>query len=425
MKLLRRMREYGDVSFLWLGPIPIYLFSHPDHVREILVINYRRYKKGFGLQEFRRVAGNGLLTSELPYHRRQRRMVQPGLHHKRIALHADWMAVASERAQRRWSEGALLDVHQEMINVTLTVVAKSLFDADIESPTPTQFEESVAAALRRFDRLTSSDARATEGGRHPTDDAFDQAKAQFDQVFYAELEERRKAEKDRGDLLSMMLAARDEEGRAMNDLELRDEVATLFVAGHETTATALSWAWYLLAANPEAEARLHEEVDRVLGDRLPTFEDLSSLVYTRKVLAETIRLYPPVWSISRIPTEEHEMEGYVIPAGAVVIVSPYVIQRDARWYPDPERFDPERWTEEEQEKRPKFSYFPFGAGPRVCVGESFAWMEATTILSTMARRWQMRLVEGHSIASDPQITIRRLADNPTFGPPMYLQRRKR
>ncbi|MFN2590378.1 MAG: cytochrome P450, partial [Actinomycetota bacterium] len=368
--------------------------------------------------------GNGLLTSEPPFHRRQRRMVQPGLHHRRIAAHADWMAVAADRAQRRWSEDVVLDLHREMINATLTVVAKSLFDADIESTEPTGFEEDVAAALRRFDRLTGADARVTQAERHPTGDALEEAKDHFNQVFYAELEERRRAGEDRGDLLSMMLAARDEEGRAMTDLQLRDEVATLFVAGHETTATALTWAWYLLSINPEAEAGLHEEVDRVLGDRLPTFDDLSSLVYTRRVLAETIRLYPPVWSISRVVLEEHEMAGYTIPAGALVVVSPYLIHRDPRWYLEPERFDPGRWTDEEQEKRPKFSYFPFGAGPRVCVGESFAWMEATMVLSTMARRWQMRLVEGHSAVLDPKITIRRLAEDQAFGVRMHLRRRR-
>jgi cytochrome P450 len=175
----------------------------------------------------------------------------------------------------------------------------------------------------------------------------------------------------------------------------------------------------MLSSHPEVEAKLHEEVDRVLGGRLPTFEDLASLTYARQVLAETIRLFPPVWSIGRLATEEHELGGYTIPAGAVVIVSPYLIQRDPRWYPDPERFDPERWTEEAQEKRPKFSYFPFGAGPRVCVGESFAWMEATMILSTMARKWRMRLVKDHPVDLDPKITIR-----PTFGLSMHLERRR-
>jgi cytochrome P450 len=418
IKLLKRLREHGDVAFLWVGPIPTYLFSHPDHVREILVMNYRRYMKGYGLQELkRRIVGTGLLTSELPFHRRQRRMVQPALHHKRIAAHADWMAAAADRAQARWKDGAALDMHQEMINVTLTVVAKSLFDADIESATPTEFEQAVATALRKFNRLITPDGVAAEAGSSLTVDAFQDAKDSFDHILYAELTKRRAASEDRGDLLSMMLAARDEQGEPMTDQELRDELATLFVAGHRTTATALAWAWYVLSQNPAAEAALHEEIDRVLGDRVPTFEDLASLVHTRRVLAETIRLYPPVWSISRVVLEEHEMAGYTIPAGAIVVVSPYLVHRDPRWYPDPERFDPGRWTDEEQEKRPKFSYFPFGAGPRVCVGESFAWMEATMILSTMARRWQARLVKGHPTVPDPKVTIR-----PEFDLPMDLER---
>jgi cytochrome P450 len=210
VKLLHRMREYGDVSFLMLGPIPAYLFSHPDHVREILVINYRRYMKGFGLQETKRIVGNGLLTSEPPFHRCQRRMVQPSLHHKRIAAHADWMAAAAERAQGRWTEGSVIDMNQEMINVTLTVVAKSLFDADIESPEPTEFELSMATALRMFDRLASSEGEIGGAGRQASGDAFERAKRFFDDVFYDEVEKRRVTADDRGDLLSMMLAARDE-----------------------------------------------------------------------------------------------------------------------------------------------------------------------------------------------------------------------
>lgn len=235
------------------------------------------------------------------------------------------------------------------------------------------------------------------------------------------IEERRASGEDKGDLLSMLLLAQDTEGdgTGMSDMQLRDEALTIFLAGHETTANALTWTWYLLSQNPEVEARMHAEVDSI-GDRLPTYEDMTALPYTRMVLAESMRLYPPAWGIGRRAMESFDAWGFSVPANSVVLMSQYVMHRDARFFPDPERFDPDRWSPEAQAARPKFAYFPFGGGNRVCIGEQFAWMEGVLLLATLAQRWRMRLVDGHPVELKPLITLR-----PKYGMKMTLERRLR
>jgi cytochrome P450 len=234
------------------------------------------------------------------------------------------------------------------------------------------------------------------------------------------IEERRKSGQDRGDLLSMLLLATDSEGdgSGMNDLQLRDEALTIFLAGHETTANALTWTWYLLSQNPDVREKLHEEVDRVVGDRTPAYEDLPSLAYTRMVLAESMRLYPPAWAIGRRSLEPFEVRGYPIPKRAVILMSQYIVHRLASYYPDPERFEPGRWTPESAATRPKFAYFPFGGGTRVCIGEQFAWMEGILVIAALCRRWKMDLVPGHPVEVQPLITLR-----PRHGMRMIIRKR--
>jgi cytochrome P450 len=237
---------------------------------------------------------------------------------------------------------------------------------------------------------------------------FERARARLDAVIYRIIEEHRREGRDRGDLLSTLLHAVDEEGdrTGMTDEQLRDEVMTIFLAGHETTANALSWTWYLLSQHPEVEAKLHAELAEVLAGRPPTAEDFPRLRYTEMVVAESMRLYPPAWAVGRLALEDHEVGGYLIPRGALVLVSQYVMHRDPRFFPDPERFDPERFTPEAKSARPQFSYFPFGGGPRRCIGEGFAWMEGVLILATLARRWRLRLVPGTDVRTEPRITLR-------------------
>jgi cytochrome P450 len=400
------------VAFFWMGPFDIYLLTHPDLVKEVLVTHHRRYMKSQGLQEAKRLLGNGLLTSEAEFHRRQRRLAQPAFHHARTGSYGQAMVAYADRAQSRWQPGQVLDVHQEMTELTLAIVGKTLFDTDIEGDEAGLVRESLSATLELFDRLTSPLAPLIDLLPLPSVRRFQRAREALDSIIYRMIDERRRSGEDRGDLLSMLLMAQDEEGDGgrMTDEQLRDEAMTIFLAGHETTANALSWAWYLLSQNPQAEAKLHAELDDVLGGRTPTVEDLDSLPYARMVLAETMRLYPPAWVMGRRSLEEHELGGYPIPAGGTVLMSQYLIHHDPRWYPDPYRFDPERWTPEAEAARPKFAYFPFGAGPRMCIGESFAWMEGALILAAIGQRWRVRLEPEQPIALQPRITLR-----PAFG----------
>ncbi len=279
--------------------------------------------------------------------------------------------------------------------------------------------QALTEALHAVNRLLLPGGELAEKLPLPANRRADEARQRLDATIYRIIHERRSGGEDRGDLLSMLLQAVDEEsGGGMSDEQVRDEAMTLFLAGHETTANALTWTWYLLAQNPAEERQLHHELDRVLAGRLPTADDLPDLLYTRMVLSESIRLYPPAYVIGRQAIEPYEVRDYVIQPGSTLFVSPYVMQRDPRYWFDFERFDPNRWTPEAQARRPKFSYFPFGAGPRVCIGEGFAWTEGILALATLAQRWQARLVLGHPVQLDPLITLR-----PKHGIRMTLHRR--
>jgi cytochrome P450 len=400
-------RTYGDVAHFRAGPFDAYLLSHPDDIRDVLVTHHRRFVKGQGLQEARRLLGNGLLTSEFEEHRRQRRLIQPLFHHTRIGGYGDVMVAYARRAAERWPSGQPMDVHHEMTRLTLAIVGRTLFDADLEEAQASAVGSALSSALQYFDRLTLPWARALDRLPLPATRRFAEAKATLDAVIFGMIDERRRTG-DRGDLLSMLLAARDEEqgGTGMTDLQVRDEAMTIFLAGHETTANALSWTWYLLSQHPDVERRLHHEVDTVLDGQPPRAADVERLPYTRQVVAESIRLYPPAWVVGRRALEDHPVGGYVLPAGSIVVASQYVVHHDARWWPDPFRFDPERFAPDADPGRPRYAYFPFAGGPRVCIGESFAWMEAVLVVATIAQRRRLRLVPGHPIALQPQITLR-------------------
>jgi cytochrome P450 len=299
-----------------------------------------------------------------------------------------------------------------MMQLTLAIVGKTLFDADIER----EAREIGAALTTTFELFTLAMYPFSELLDRlplPSINRFRRARARLDATIFRMIEERRSGRRDgrcldRGDLLSMLLLAQDAEGDGdgMTDQQLRDEAMTLLVAGHETTANALTWTWYLLSEHPDVEARVHAEVDAALPGRTPDADDVLRLPYTRMVLAESMRLYPPAWALGRRAITDHELDGYLIPARSIVLLSQYIMHRDPRFYAHPERFDPERWTPEAQSGRPKFSYFPFGAGPRQCIGEQFAWMESTLVLATIAQRWRLRLVSGHPVEPRPLITLR-------------------
>ncbi len=405
--LERMAREHGDIVYFKMGPQDVYFLNHPDYIKDVLVTHQQSFIKGRALQRSKRLLGEGLLTSEGSYHRRQRRLAQPAFHKQRIAGYADVMAEYAARTASGWQDGCELDIAQEMMKLTLAIVGKTLFDADVEEEAQ-EIGEAFTVIVHLFNAMLLPFSEVLEKLPLPQNRRFKRAKRRLDETIYRFINERRETQKDRGDLVSMLMFAEDEEGTgSMTDEQVRNEALTIFLAGHETTANALTWTWYLLSEHPEIERRLHAEVDEVLKEReRPAFDDVQRLRFTEMVLAESMRLYPPAWALGRLAAREHEVGGYRITKGALVLMSQYVMHRDARYFHEPERFDPERWTTEARESRPQFSYFPFGAGARRCIGESFAWMEGILLIATLARRWRMCHVPTHKVELQPLITLR-------------------
>jgi len=413
-------QQYGDISYFKLGSQEAFFLNHPDLIKDVLVTNSQNFMKGLALQRAKRLLGTGLLTSEGEFHRRQRRLALPAFHKSRVATYATVMTAYSDQMRARWHDDQTLDMAEEMMSLTLGIVGKTLFDADVVSDSK-DVGEAMNVAMDLFNTITVPFFNLLQRLPLPQVRRFDNAKAKLDAIVYRLIEERRASGKDRGDLLSMLLLAQDEEGDSggMTDEQLRDEAMTIFLAGHETTANALTWTWYLLSQNPAAEAKLHNELDEVLGTRLPEFADVARLPYTEMVLAESMRLYPPAWAVGRMSLRDCEVGGYLVPRGSLVLMSQYVMHRDARYFPNPSHFDPERWSETARGTRPQFSYFPFGGGPRRCIGESFAWMEGELLLATLAQQWQMRLAPHQVVALRPVITLR-----PKHGMKMKVSRRQ-
>jgi cytochrome P450 len=419
--LERISAQYGDLARLRVGPYHLVFVNHPDLIHELLVTKDASFVKGRALDQARDVFGQGLLTSEGDFHRRQRRLIQPAFHRRRIEAYADSMASDAAAAAARWQDGETFDVSREMMRLTLRIVVRSLFAVDVEDESAREVGRALDALVAAFNLAPLPGAHLLQRLPVPPYRRARDARQTLDSLVYRMIAERRRTPREETgeDLLSLLLAARDEDGGGgMDDRQVRDEVLTLFLAGHETTANALSWSWYLLAGHPDAEARFHEEIDAVLGDRLPRAADLPSLPYTRKVLAESMRLYPPAWAVSRKAVEPVTIGGYDLPPGTGVLAAQWVMHRDPRWFEDPLAFRPERWTEEFEAGLPKLAYFPFGGGPRICIGMGFAWMEGVLLLATLGRRWRMRLVPGHPVAPSARITLR-----PKHGVLVTLSRR--
>jgi cytochrome P450 len=399
-------RTYGDVVAYRMGGDQMFFLNAPHLVRDVLVTNNRLFMKGRGLQRSKRLLGEGLLTSEDPIHLRQRRLMQPAFHKERIAGYGTTMVAYADRMRRTWRDGETLDVAQEMMRLTLAIAGKTLFDLDVESQAA-EVGDALNAFMDSFWLTMLPFADVLERLPVPQLRRARAARATLDEMIYRMIAERRARALDRGDLLSMLLLAQDEDsGATMTDKQVRDEAMTIFLAGHETTANALTWTWYLVNTAPEVEAKLHEEVDRVLQGRLPTVADLGALAYVERVVTESMRLYPPAWLIGRRALQDYPIGDYLVPARSIVITSPYVLQRDARYYGDPERFDPDRWTPAFRAALPPFAYFPFGGGPRRCIGEPFAWMELVLVVATLAQQWRLTLVPGHPVATQPVVTLR-------------------
>ncbi len=393
-------RDHGDIVRFRLGEHEhdLFFFNHPDDIREVLVTQDRHFTKWFAVDRIKEVLGQGLFVSEGDFHLCQRRLSQPAFHRERVASYAEQMIPLALRLRERWQPDAIVDVCHEMNWLAMMIVASTLFGADVESDAE-EISAALSEILDQFERSVLPPADRED---------FESAMSRLDAVIYRIIKERRASNTDRGDLLSMLLLAEDSEGGGgkMTDLQVRDEAMTIFLAGHETSANALAWSWYLLSQNPQVEAQLHDELDRILDGRIPQPADVTNLALTARIFAEALRLYPPLWAIGRQAIRECRIGDLTIPPGSVVILSQYVTQRDPRWFPNPDAFDPERWTAEARAARPRFSYFPFSAGSRACLGEAFAGMEGVLALAILAQKWRLLLVPGHRIALQPQLTLR-------------------
>jgi cytochrome P450 len=400
-------REFGDVVAVRLGFRRAILIYHPDLIEHVLVTRSRDFHKSPGVRLLRPLLGDGLLLSEDDVWLRQRRLVQPAFHRQRIASYGVVMTDYTTRHLADWKEGAAIDLHAELMTLTQAIVAKTLFDADVSDD---------AHAVGRAIQILMEDFNARIGSvlqllpvwvPTPANVKARRAIRRLEAIVYRIIAGRRQTAEDRGDLLSILLHAQDaDDGARMTDRQVRDEVMTAFIAGHETTAVALSWTWYLLAQHPDIDARLAAELHAVLGGRVPTAADLPRLTYTERVVSEAMRLYPPAYGIGRQAVKPTEVAGYPLSPGTIVIIPTWVVHRDARWFSEPERFRPERWGEDATRRLPRFAYFPFGGGPRQCIGNAFAMMEAVLILATVAQRFRLVLVPGERVAPTPYVTLR-------------------
>ena len=427
--LLELAQKYGDTVYMRVLNLPFYIVSHPDDIREVLVNQADKFRKSqLDYDILSRFLGNGLLTNEGESHRRQRRLAQPAFHSKRIQAYAETMVDYTEDLLAEWQNHQVRDVADDMMRLTMFIVSKTLFSAD-GATTNDDAAATIGSAIHTFQAVSNHAYLRgfTLPEWLPTQDNRAAKKALIAYNHHLEqiIAQRRATAvngdiADNGDLLSMLMLSRDEDGSAMSDQQLRDEVATLFAAGHETTSNALTWTWYALAQNPDVEARLHEELDEVLRGRVPTLADLPNLPYTLMVIKEAMRLYPPAWILSaRTAQEDVTIDQYIVPKGTSVTIAPYALHRLARTFPNPEQFDPERFRPEREKLIPKYAYVPFGAGPRVCIGNSFALMEAQLILATIAQQYRLHLVPNQEIKMAMQITL-----SPKNGLKMRLESRR-
>lgn len=399
--------RFGDIAHYKLGPEHILFLNHPDYIREVLLVQNDNFVKERTVQRTKMLLGEGMITSEGGDHRQQRTTARPSFHKGRIREYAGTMVEEAAREREQWEAGATVDVAQRMMNLSLAIVSRTLFSTCL-GPEVMELTQAINRIMDLYHYLVLLPAveilvhlKAPKVGR------FAAERAKLDAVINRMIEEHRLTRGSREgcpDLLDMMMDAEQEgpdRGR-----RLRDQVITIFLAGYETVANALTWTWYLLSQNPQAEKTLHAEVDELLNDREASFDDFPSLRYTEMVVAESLRLFPPAWAMGRRALKDFRLGSFHLPAGTTVLMSQYVTHRESRFFPDPLRFFPERWSPGAKAKRLKSAYFPFGAGGRQCVGESFAWMECVLVIATLAKRWKLVLVPGHRVEPQPLITLR-------------------
>ena len=404
--------EYGDIVHFKIGPIRIVLLNHPDLIKEVLTTQHNNFIKGRPLEMAKELLGEGLLTSEGEFHKHQSRLIQPAFHRNMIESYIPAIIACVERQMNGWEEGMNLDMKDEMTKISMAIAGRTLLNADIEKEAP-EINQALETATSLFGRISLPLSEWLLKLPLPGTLRFKRAKARLDDIVSKMIGECRRDKGDKGDLASLLL-----EG-GMSDQQVLDEAITLFLTAFDTTSTALTWTWYLLSQNPEAEAELHEELDRVLNGRLPTTEDIAQLKYTRMVFGESMRIYPPSYVIPRQALEDFPIDKYIIPRGTIILMSPYLIHHDSRFHPEPEKFNPHAWDKRSHGLNSKYEYFPFSRGPRSCIGEPFAWMQATLVLASIAQFWRIKLVPDHPVELLPLINLR-----PRYGMMMTFHRRK-
>jgi cytochrome P450 len=461
--LMKIAYTYGDISHFKFGRQHVYLVNNPQYIENILIRDHQNFIKSRGLQVSKRILGEGLVTSEGEYHDKQKRIIQPAFHPNRVKNYGHMMVDYAERISERWQDKMVIDIHSEMMHITSAIIAKSVLGSNIVDIESHKVNNALLTSMEYLNRILMPFGELIEKmPLLPINKDFRSAKNTLDSIVYRMIKEHRDStgieKKPKGDkkddddnnnknvnlhrnhdLLYTLMEAQDQEAgiKQMSNIQLRDEVMTIFLAGHETTATALTWTFYLLSRHPDVERRVYEELCSVLRDknnddndlnqskdctatlRLPTIEDISKLEYTEKVLRESMRLYPPAWTLGRQALTDYVIDKYVIPSGSIILMSQYVMHHNARYFPNPEVFDPDRWTKEFKSVLPRFSYFPFGGGIRGCVGEPFAWIEGILVIATVYRKWKMHHDPEHKVELKPLITLR-----PKYGMRMKLERRR-
>lgn len=416
--LLRVTRECGDIGSFHFGPFSVIMLNASEFVHSVLVEHAYDFDKGTTVHNaFRPVIGDGIFTSEGDFHRRQRKLIAPAFQPRQIVKYANTMVDYGEQLQAEWKDGMTVDVSQEMTHVTMSIVGKVLFDADVFTEAD-DLGAAMTTVLEHVNYMLSHLFPIPLIWPIPRNQRTKKAIAVIKNTVQKMIDKRRASDERKDDLLSILLRAREEDSTSMSDDQVRSEALTLFGAGHETTAVALSWLWYMLATHPAIYRKVQQEIDSVLQGRSPTYADLANLPYTLQTLKETLRLYPPAYVMSRVALRDVEINGYQVRKGQTVLMSPYTIHRRPDYFPNPEQFDPERFTPENEKSLPRYAYMPFGAGPRICIGTYFAMMEGHLLLATLAQRVSFELLPGQQIIPAPKVTIR-----PKYGIKMVVRHR--
>lgn len=411
---INKVRKYGKVCYVPIPGVQNYFIHDPEVIKEILVTQAGKFCKSRLYKAMKRFLGEGLLSSDGAFHHQHRRLIAPAFHKQKIQEYAQTMTACSMAEITTWQAGTFADITQAMTNITMQIITNTMFGSSIEKERVRKVSTYITELLELSGKIVQNPAYVLlleKDIRIPLIKKFYDVKSQVDAIVNSIIAESRTAlesqpDAERSDLLSMLLQSRDEEGIGMSDEHIRDEMMTMFMAGHETTATALAWTWYMIGKHPKVAQKFYAEVESIIGSRTPEAEDYQRLHYTKNIFKETLRLYPPAWTFAREAVEDVDIQGYHFPKGSLLCSLMYIVQRDATYFHHPDDFLPERWDEESIKELPKYAYFPFGGGHRMCIGEGFAWMEAVMILACIASRYRLDLPQGFTTTIHPVFTLR-------------------